>query len=227
METVYKIPFEKEEGKYSCHELEKNSEPSLELVLGDFGVLEYFEGSVRLYDVDEDKFENTMTAVYDKNGELFKITYNDGESEKLVYVSMDDEETCRKSFEEFAMENASRMAAELVQAKEKISRLFFEWFWDGEAADFSAKLGSEEEALELLKEYPDDGSAVENSGNYSDRYSARCDTDSLSVMLQCTGEDGYAMFTSVVRSMCSIIEEKVVCGLNRTDDFKVVAMEYD
>lgn len=110
--------------------------------------------------------------------------------------------------------------------KDAISRLFVEYFNDGEAMDFHAKIGTEEEKTALEKKYPEYADIGDSCGDYSSELLSG-DNHKLKVMVSCADNKDFDFFQYAVDIMAQFIEEKAPELLNKAYDFKFLCMEYD
>ncbi len=218
MEFSYKIPLSYKSGKYGLSELSGAAGETLDLYLdAEYNILEY--ETFRQYDITHEMM-NELTAYYGDDGRLSGITAAD----RTIYVYIPDKEAAVKAVTEFAEKNALAIANEASGITEPVSRLFLEYFADGEAADIHAVIGTEDEMKRLIKEEPRFPGIEDNSGDYEGGR-ATGDNDYLAMLLYCCGDYSSEMFR-----MAAEITGKVLCEnvrLNKTADFKFIMSEYD
>lgn len=232
METIYNIPIRYKEGIYSFNELNEDEEDVIQLNYSDYGDIVTYEvpnieyGEVRLYGIEKDVLDLTLKADYDENGHLKKITINREGNEELIYIYYENMEDAKKEIERFAYENVNSILDKISMCKEAVSRLFVEYFNDGECMDFHAKIGTEAQKMALEREYPEDDYISDSCGDYSSEI-LYGDNDRLQVMVLCADNDEFDYFQYAVDIMTKLMEEKAPQLLNKADDFKFLCMEYD
>lgn len=218
MEFSYKVPLSYKSGVYDLSELSGAEGETLDLCLDtEYNILEY--ETFRQYDITHEMM-NELTAYYGADGRLSKITAAD----RTIYVYIPDKAAAKKAVTEFAEKNALAIAKEMSGITEPVSRLFLEYFADGEAADIHVVIGTEDEMKGLIKDYPQYPGIEDNSGDYEGER-VMGDNDYLAMLLYCCGDDSSEMFRLAVE-----ITEKVLCEnvrLNKTADYKLVMSEYD
>lgn len=233
MEEIYSIPLEYKEGIYSISELSTDTENVLELNYSDYGdIVTYslpdseYSDEIRLYDIPKNILDTSLKAVYDVDGCLKMLTINKGEKDELLYIHYKDVEETKKEIEKFAFENAKNILEKISMCKDVVSRLFVEYFNDGECMDFHAKIGTEAEKIALEKKYP----KYADIGDYCGDYCSEIlfgDNDKLKVMVSCADNEDFDFFRYAVDIMAQFIEEKAPELLNKAYDFKFLCMEYD
>lgn len=218
MEYSYKVPLSYKRGNYELSELSGAKGETLDLCLDvEYNILEY--DTFRQYDITHEML-NELTAYYGADGRLSKITAAD----RTIYVYIPDKAAAENAVTEFAEKNALAIAKEVSEITEPVSRLFVEYFADGEAADIHAVIGTEDEMKRLIKENPQFPGIEDNSGDYE---GARVmgDNDYLAMLLNCCGDHYSEMFR-----LAAEITERVLCEnvkLNKTADYKLIMSEYD
>lgn len=233
MEEIYSVPVKFKEGTYGINELIVDDENSLELNYSDYGdIVTYkvpdieYGGEVRLYGIPKDVLDLTLKANYDTNGHLKTLTISRNGKEELLYIYYENEEDAKKEIEKFAHENVNNILEKIGMCKDVVSRLFIEYFNDGEYMDFHVKLGTEAEKAVLEEEYPEDEDICDSCGDYPSEM-LYGDNDRLKVMVSCADNDDFDYFQQAVDIMVQLIEEKAPHILNKTDDFKLLCEEYD
>lgn len=233
MEEIYSIPVKFKEGTYGINELIVDDENALELNYSDYGGIVTYEvpdieygGEVRLYDIPKDILDITLKAAYDTNGHLKTVTISRNGKEELLYIYYENEEEAKKEIEKFAHENADSILDKISMCKDAVSRLFIEFFNDGECMDFHVKLGTEAEKTALEKQYPEYEDIGDSCGDYPSEIFCG-DNDRLKVMVSCADNDEFDYFQHAVDIMVQLIEEKAPHILNKADDFKLLCEEYD
>ncbi len=233
MDEIYSVPVKFKEGTYGINELNVDDENALELNYSDYGDIVTFEvpdmeygGEVRLYGIPKEVLDLTLKAAYDTNGHLKTLTISRNGKEELLYIYYANEEDAQKKIEKFAHENANSILDKIGMCKDVVSRLFIEYFNDGEYMDFHVKLGTEAEKTALEKKYPEDKDIGDSCGDYPSEILCG-DNDRLKVMVSCADNDEFDYFQYAVDIMVQFIEEKAPHILNRADDFKLLCAEYD
>lgn len=157
---------------------------------------------MNLYHIPKDELLETMRASYNENHQLHKITATIKQKETLLYIHYTDDENARQEIKEFAIQNADYIVEKICTCTDKVARLFLEYFYDGQAVDFHAKIATKEQIEALNKAYDKD-----NPGDYpSDMIFG--DTELLKVMILCTDNDKYLHFQYAVDIMAERIQEK-------------------
>lgn len=233
MEEIYSIPVKFKEGTYSVSELNVDDDNAIDLKYSDYGdIVTYrvpdieYGGEIRLYGIAKDVLDTTLKATYDINGHLKMLTINRNSMEELLYIYYENEEEAQKEIEIFAHENANSILEKIGMCKDVVSRLFIEYFNDGEYMDFHVKLGTEAEKDALEKEYPKEKEIGDSCGDYPSEI-LDGDNDRLKVMVSCADNDEFDYFQYAVDIMVQLIEEKAPHILNKADDFRFLCAEYD
>ncbi len=218
MDFSYKIPLSYKSGEYDLSELSGAKGETFDLYLdAEYNILEY--ETFRQYDITHEML-NGLTAYYGDDGRLSKITAAD----RTIYVYIPDKAAATKAVTEFAEKNALAIAKETSKISAPVSRLFVEYFADGEAADIHAVIGTEDEMKMLMEKYPQYPGIEDNSGDYEGER-VMGDNDYLAMLLYCCGDYYSEMFR-----LAAEITEKVLCEnvrLNKTADYKFIMSEYD
>lgn len=234
MSQIYNIPIKYKEGIYGIKDFEKNIENVIELNYEEFGEIVTYEvpdyeehRQVTLYAISQDKLEKTLRATYSDNGHLKKITANIKNKDILLYIHYENMEVARQEIQSFAIENADSIIEKICMCKEEVSRLFIEYFNDGEYMDFHAKIGTETQKKELEKKYPEYKDIADSCGDYPVENIIYGDNDVFKIMISCANNDKMNFFQFAVDTMTERIAEKALEKLNKADDFKFLCMEYD
>ncbi|MDE7204533.1 MAG: hypothetical protein K2O91_22140 [Lachnospiraceae bacterium] len=235
MVTSFMIPLLYKEGTYRLKDFHEDFGDSIDFDYdAQYQIFTYMvpvgedcRHRIRLYQIPEETMTETLKAYYDENGQLQKITAWLYEKESLLYIHYADLEDARQKIKCFAVSNADAIA-ELVCANctDVVARLFIEYFWDGEAIDFHALSGTPEQKEALEREYPEYDDIGDNSGDYfSDRIYG--DNHTFGIMLCCAEYEQFDFFQYAVDIMTERVREKTVDRLQKTDDFKFIALQYD
>ena len=232
MSEVYNIPIKYKEGVYGINDIididdaiELNYEEYGEIVTYALPNFEYGQ-EITLYSIPKNTLETTLQATYDNNGHLKKVTINNGNKEVLLYIHYKNMEETKEKIKNFAIENANDIIKKIYMCKEKVSRLFVEYFNDVEYMDFHAKIGTKAQKIALEKEYPDYNDIVNSCGDYDSEY-INGDNDKLKIMVSCADNDEFDYFQFAVDIMTELIKEKALVKLDKADDFEFLCMEYD
>ena len=170
MAEFYDIPIEYKEGTYNVSELEADTKDIMELQYSEYGdIVTYtipereYNGTITLYSIPENVLDTTLKATYNNNGQLKIITIQKENKEMLLYIHYENTEDAKKEIESFARENAQCIVEKISMCKDLVSRLFIEYFDDGECMDFHAKIGTKAQKTALEEKYPDDSDIAEKA----------------------------------------------------------------
>ena len=233
MQEIYNIPIMYKEGVYSINELNTEGEEVIELNYSDYGDIVTYElpeceygGEIRLYGIPKNVLEATLQATYDANGHLKTLTVKKNDKDMLLYIYYEDADEAKQVVEDFARENAKVILEKIVLCKEPVSRLFVEYFNDGECMDFHAKIGTEAEKRALEKKYPQYDDIADSCGDYRAEILAG-DNDWLAILVSCADNEEEDYFQLAVDIMVQIVEEEGTALLNKAADFQFRCGEYD
>ncbi len=186
---------------------------------------------VRLHRLSKSYILEHLTANYRENGGLYCVEIRDGDDVSLVYIHYLDEEDARNEIGEFIFLSSLQITKQLSERKDKMFRLFIEYFYNGENFDLAAVTASEKDKEALLASA---GKRTEkpafvnmllnNSGNYPRENRIECDSHTISIMLRCSPCDLHEM---VVNETAAFLKKRLVPKLDKTDDFKFIVSEYD
>lgn len=232
--SIYKIPLKFKAGEFKFNELDdiKKGE-CLELDYdNEYQMITYnvpmYENEARIYTVPRALMPKALTAVYDKNGELDKVEFNDNGRTRLFYIRFSDIGKSERGVLKFIKEQADKISKEIIGRKQKLSRLFFGRFYDGEAVELAIRTATTEEMQAVIDYYHGDLEAADNSGNYSVEKMITVDYEPLGVMLMCTNSDFSSMlFNKAAEALEERIKSRVLGKIDTTEDFKVISEEYD
>jgi len=232
MTGKYYVPLSHSAGKYKLADLPANDKDVLELSHNQYGILSYsvpkHGTEVRLYSITEQMITETVSAAYDKNGQLEYIEITCGDMVKLVYIRFADDEAAKGMVWDFANYHADKIADAIISRKQKLARLFIEYFYDGEAVDFSAKPATSADVQAVIDSYDGSLDAIDNCGDYPLDNRISCDNDTLKIMLSCTSpEFSTDLFGFAVYVMTNRIRDRVLDVIDKTEDFKFIAGMYD
>lgn len=239
MITEYKIPLQFKPGKFHLNELPANNKDVLLLSCGKYDILSYFvpkyRTEVRLYNITEQLIQNYLYATYNDNGQLKYVELIQDDDVRLLFISYIDDADARAEVLDYAEQSAYIISCELLKCKEKVSRLFIEYYRDCEAMDFAAKIGTVAEKQVLIDSLGEKANrrdfvemVTNNSGNYPHEKRIECDRYTLEIMMLCANPDiQIELLDMAIDVMTNIIRDNVVDKLNKSDDFKFIAEEYD
>lgn len=234
MSEIYNIPIKYKKGIYGMKDFEKSIENVMQLNYEEFGEIVTYEvpdyeyrRQVTLYAIPKDKLEKTLRATYSDNGHLKKITANIENKDILLYIHYENMEAAKGEIQSFAIKNADSIIEKICMCKEVVSRLFIEYFNDGEYMDFHVKIGTEVQKNALEKKYPNSKDIADSCGDYPIEYIIDGDNDAFKIMISCADNDKMNFFQYAVDIMRERIAEKVLEKLNKADDFKFLSIEYD
>ncbi|MDE5569786.1 MAG: hypothetical protein K2I82_03935 [Ruminococcus sp.] len=230
MENIYRIPLKFSTGKYSLPELVSADRDFLEMNLDKYGILTYrvpkYGTEVRIYSVEPKILKNTMKAQYDDSGNLEYADFKRNNRRELIYIRL-DEESAKMTIYQFARFQADMISEKIIHRREKMSRIFVEYFYDG-SVDFAIKPCSVEDFRQLAKSCGNCMDSLDSSGEYPHENRIECDRDTLSVMLLCVPDSlSTELFYFAVYVMTEKIKENILDRIEKTDDFKFIAEEYD
>ena len=229
MEKTFYIPLKYNEGDYLAAELPKQGE-CLVIEQTKFDYLIYllpvYGTEVRRYSVKTEDAEKTMMVRYDKEGDIVHVDVKCGRRRRLVYMNFPDDEAAKETVYRFCSFEGERLCRETAKYGGKVSRVFIEKFYDGEAADFAVKMASPEEVAAVRAAGGD--SAADNSGEYGSEKRIECDVDTWGAMILCGSPEFRAdMFGFGAFIMQRAIEENALPKLNKAADFRFIVNEYD
>lgn len=232
MKDKYNIPLQFKNGKFSLAKLSTIDDNCLLLSHDDYDILSYFVPEygtdVRIYSVTEEDIKETLFAVYNENGQLENIEITCSGKTKLVYIHFSDNENAKENMWKFANFYAVKISDRIISCKEKVARLFIEYFYDGAAVDFAAKVGTVRDMQSIIEQYGEGTTAVDNCGDYPYENRVECDSDTLGIMLLCSEPDFRSdLFGFAVYVMINSIKERVLDVIDKAEDFKFIAKEYD
>lgn len=222
--TEYRIPLEYTQGTYDAAALPQG-EQSLTITRTDFGALDYRHPvtgtDIRVYNVPEDA---ALTAEYRKNGALTWVYFQEGTCMRLVYMPPDN--MTHLLYADIA---AKAISTQILTVKEPVSRLFFTWFYDGDAVDIAVCCATSADLEALRVRYGAETAAVDNSGDYPQKKHLRYDLDLLRMILLCAEPENRARYLrETVDCMQRWVTGDVVPKLQKAPDFRIIAAEeYD
>lgn len=235
----YKIPLQLKSGKFHFSELPTNNEDILLFSCEKFDILSYFvpkyRTKVKLYNITEQLLQDCLYATYNDNRQLKYVELIQGDDIRLLFISYIDDADEKAEVLDYAQQSADIISNELLKCKEKVSRLFIEYYKEVGAIDFAAKIGTvaDKQALinslgERAKQHDFVESIIDNSGDYPHKNRIECDRNTLDIMMLCANPDiQLELLDMAIDVMTNIIKNNVVDKLDKADDFKFIAEEYD
>lgn len=232
--SIYKIPLKFKAGEFKFSELNHGKEDeSLNLNYDtEYQMLTYnvpmYENKARIYAVPGNLMPDGLTAVYSDSGELDKVELTEAERTRLIYIRFENIKASEKSVLKFVREQADRMSAEIIGRKQKLARLFFGKFYDGEAVEIAVRTAAAEEMEAVIDKYDGKSDAADNSGNYPAGNMIMLDCEPLGVMLMCTNCNFQGMlFELASTAVEERIKSRTLHKIDKTDDFKFISEECD
>ena len=239
MALEYRIPFQFKAGQYNSLELQNVSGEYITLKLGEWDVLTYTvpksSRESRLYSVNEQSMKNDLYATYNDEGMLKYVEIISGDDTRLIFINYLSNEDARAEIMDFAEQSADIISGELLKYKGKAARLFIEYYRAVEGFDFAAKIGSDMEKQMLIDSLPPhkrtpeyERMIADNCGDYPHENRIECDSYTLGVMLDCCpNEICGELLDMAITYMTNAIRDRVTDKLDKTDDFRFIAAEYD
>ena len=233
MTDNYNIPLNYREGTYKIEEMENFSGEVIDIEYVGCDVFRYivpkYNEEVRIYGVPKNP---VFTATYDSNGVIKHIELQRENKIELVYINFKDNEHAKENIWQYSCFWSDRISEKILEHKEKVSRLFIDYFYDGESVNFLVNIYTPEDVQKVIERtsakygHPAD----DNSAEYPDypNNSIVPDIETLRIMLLCAEEFfscelyGFAIYVMTER-----IKETVLDKIDKTDDFKFIAEEYD
>lgn len=229
MTEIYKIPLKYKEGTFRAEEIKDFSGEviDIEYIGCDMFrcIVPKYDREVRMYGV----FGNyAFMATYDSDGVIKHIELKREKRTELVYINFPDRENAKENIWQYSCFWGDWISEKILERKEKISRLFFEHFYDGQAVDFAAKIGTPKDMQDIFARYGDGSHLIDNSGDYPFENRIEADNDTLRIMLSCT-DNGFdcELYGFSVYVMTERIKNNVLDKIDKTDDFKFLDAEYD
>ena len=230
----YNIPMQFKSGEFKLKELpraDKNNALRLEYDK-DYEMLEYnmikWDGTARIYSVPKNAVKDTLTVVYDGNGELERIELADKDKTRLVYIRYVNMKASHDSVYDFIKKQSKKIAKAIMKREEKLARIFIESFYDGDAVDIAVKTATPAEMQAVIDENDGDTECADYSGDYPVESRIEIDRETLRVMLLCSHEDYRdTLFSVSAVNVKEYIEKHVLDNIDKTEDFKFICEEYD
>lgn len=229
---IYKIPLNYTAGEFKFKELPKRK-PNECLVLDyddEYETIDYnvpiYGNEARIYTVPRQLMPNALTAVYGDDGTLGRVEFSEGGRKRLFYIWYKNITASERGVLKFVKEQADMISKEIIGKKQILSRLFVEYFYDGEAVDIAAETATAEETQAVIDYYKGDITAADNYGNFNNRI--QLDNEALGVMLMCTnGNFRSKLFYKAVETFEERLKSRVLDKIGKNGDFKFISEEYD
>lgn len=235
----YRIPLQFKSGRFHLSELKADNEDVLLLSCEEYDILSYFvpkyRKEVQLYNITEQLIQNYLYATYNDSGQLKYVELIQDDNVRLLFISYIDDADARAEVLDYAKQSADIISGELLKCKEKVSRLFIEYYAEVGAIDFAAKIGTVAEKQSLIDRLGTKANqrdfvrmVTDNSGNYPHKNRIECDRNTLDIMMLCANPAiQEELFNTAIDVMTDMIRDNVVDKLDKSDDFKFIAEEYD
>lgn len=227
---IFRIPLKFATGEFKFSELNIGKEDeSLNLNYDtEYQLLTYnvpmYENIARIYMVQKGIMPDGLIAVYGNSGKLDKVELAEAEHTRLIYVRLKNIKESGKGVLKFANEQADKVSVEIIGRKQRLARLFFGTFYDGEAVEIAVKTATEEEVKAVIDKYDGKLDAADNSGNYPIENMIMLDCEALGIILMCTDCSFQGkMFDLAATTVKNCILNKI----DKTDDFKFISEEGD
>ena len=238
MAKIYQIPLQYQKGKYPYCELPETDADCLVLYPDGGQTFRYtdpvYQNEIRVYSIPEENPEQKLTAGYSDSGILEYVEVADGNSTRLVYIRFPDDESAKEIIYQFSKYEAQEIADKIMSLHQEFSRIFIEYFFDGQSADIAVRTGTPEEMQEIKEYYQKSHPRIaqkvtveDDAGAYPFENRIEFDSETFSMMLRCTRNEfknelfGFSVW---------ILEQKmqeILPWIQKTDDFKFLSEEYD
>lgn len=235
MSGDYKIPLNYKEGTYKPEEIKDFSGEVINIEYTgceSYGyIVPKYDREVFIYELKEN---HIFTATYDSDGVIKYIQLHRDNTTEFAYINFKSYEHAKESILQFSNYWGDRLSEKILEHKEKAARLFTVRFFDGVAVDFSVAIATPEKMQKVIENYkpsiytPKNYRPEDNGCDYYFENMIQIDTDTLSIMLQCTDENFCGnLFEFAIHTMTERIKNNVLDKLDKTDDFKFIEEEYD
>lgn len=236
--VIYHIPQNFECGSYSLSELKTTGERYVDLTFQTYD--DYTPGTGRLtysgsrtFLLKREDIDKNMKAVYSEDGHIEKITVKneDNNAEMPVYIFFPNTEAVKEVIKEPALKISESFSKQILSVKEPISRIFLDYFYDGDCLDFISTAITDEQRRAKEAEYPQFPDIADNSGDFQEYAFEKMydECDYISTILSCAGDDDEQseLFYFAAEFIENEIKENVLDEISKTDDFKFISGEYD
>lgn len=241
MTENYNIPLNYKEGIYKPEEMENFTGEVIDIEYIGSDMFRYivpkYDREVRIYSVPDNP---VFTATYDSDGIIKHVEMYRDNRKELVYINFKDNEHAKENIWQFSCYWGDKISEEILERKEKVARLFIDYFYDGDAVNFLVNAYTPEEVQKVIDDYNKyieakgleykrrNYNVADYSGNYYHDRTIIPDIETLRIMLLCTDEYfAVELYGFVVYVMTERIKENVLDKLDKTDDFKFIMNEYD
>ncbi|MBR0484984.1 MAG: hypothetical protein IJJ69_09440 [Oscillospiraceae bacterium] len=235
MKENYRIPLHYHKGKYLYCELPETDADCLVLYPDGGKTFRYtdpvYQNEIRVCSIPEEDAEQKLTAGYSDSGILEYVEVADGNRTRPIYIRFPDDESAREIIYQFSKYEAQEIADKIMSLHQKFSRIFIEYFFDGQAVDIAVRTGSPEDMQKIIayyqEKYPGDTGAEDNAGDYPFKNRIEFDSETFRILLACARHELSGEF---FRFAVHALEEeipKVFPIIDKTEDFKFISEEYD
>ncbi|MDE6426463.1 MAG: hypothetical protein K2K89_10080 [Ruminococcus sp.] len=242
MTENYNIPLKYKEGTYKPEEITDFSGETINIEYIGCEIFRYIvpehDEEVRIYGVSENP---VFMATYDSDGVIKHIELHRENRIELVYINFKDNEHAKENIWQYSCFWGDWISEKILERKEKISRLFIDYFYDGQSVNFLVNTYTPEDVQKVIDDYNKymeskgekykkrlDYHVEDRSGNYYRDRDIIPDIETLRIMLLCT-DNGFAgeLYGFAVYVMTDRIKNNVLDKIDKTEDFKFIAEEYD
>lgn len=235
MKENYKVPLNYKEGTYKVDEIVNFSGEVINIKYTgceSYGyIVPKYDRKVFIYELEDN---HVFTATYDSDGVIKYIQLHRDNTTEFAYLNFRSYEHAKESILQFSNYWGDRISEKILEHKEKVARLFTVRFFDGVAVDFSVAIATPEKMQKVIENYkpsrytPKDYRPEDNGCDCYFENMIQIDTDTLSIMLQCTDKKFCGnLFDFAIHTMTERIKNNVLDKLDKTDDFKFIEEEYD
>ncbi|MDE6781843.1 MAG: hypothetical protein K2J40_10345 [Ruminococcus sp.] len=244
MKEKFSIPLKYKEGTFRAEEIKNFRGEAIDVeYLGCGELYKYivpkYNREVVIYERSADD-NPIVTATYDSNGVIKHIELQRNKRTELMYINFPDRETAKENIWQYSCFWGDWISEKILERKEKISRLFIDYFYDGQAVNFLVNTYTPEDVRKVIDDYnkyiESKGEKYkrryypveDSSGNYYHDREIIPDTETLRIMLLCTDNDfAGELYEFAVYVMTNRIKNNVLDKIDKTEDFKFIAEEYD
>ncbi|MCM1316104.1 MAG: hypothetical protein NC205_05495 [Prevotella sp.] len=242
MTENYNIPLKYKEGTYKPEEITDFSGETINIEYIGCEIFRYIvpehDEEVRIYGVSENP---VFMATYDSDGVIKHIELHRENRIELVYINFRDNEHAKENIWQYSCFWGDWISEKILERKEKISRLFIDYFYDGQSVNFLVNTYTPEDVRKVIDDYNKyieskgekykkcpDCHVEDSSGNYYRDRDIVPDIETLRIMLLCTSPDfAGELYGFAVYVMTNRIKSNVLDKIDKTEDFKFIAQEYD
>lgn len=243
MKENFSIPLNYKEGTFRADEITDFSGETIDVKYFGAGIL--YKYIVPKYDNEVTIYEQLgdnnpiVTATYDSNGIIKYMELYRNDRTDLMYINFPDRETAKENIWQYSCFWGDRISEKILERKEKIARIFVDYYGDYFSPSFLVNAYTPEEVQKVIDDYNkyieskgekykrNHYSAEDNSGNYYRDREIMPDTETLRIMLMCIdGEFANELYGFAIYVMTERIKS-IIDKLDTTEDFKFITEEYD